>query len=62
MTTISIDCPHCGKHNDITASQVPEPVEISCSHCLAPIGKWSELEKRTKGLGTALQKIGMSKN
>lgn len=48
MPTISINCPHCAARNDITASQVPEPMEIYCSHCRAPIGRWDELEQKTK--------------
>jgi RNase P subunit RPR2 len=48
---LSVTCPHCAKRNDITASEVPEPIDIYCSNCHAPLGKWSELEQQTKGLG-----------
>ena len=48
MPHVSIRCPHCGTSNDITVSEVPEPIEIFCSRCHAPLGRWSELEQKSK--------------
>jgi len=36
-------CPHCGKVNEVTASEVPAGQEISCSACSAPLGTWRDL-------------------
>jgi RNase P subunit RPR2 len=48
MPHINITCPHCAKDNNITVSQVPEPMEIYCSNCHAPLGTWSKLERESK--------------
>jgi hypothetical protein len=48
MPQISVTCPFCAKRNDITASELPEPIEIYCSHCHAPLGTWSKLEQDSK--------------
>lgn len=48
MPHLSVTCPHCDKRNEITASEVPEPINIHCTGCHAPLGTWSEIEQQGK--------------
>jgi hypothetical protein len=38
-------CPQCGHLNDLFADGVPEHLEVNCSSCSRPMGKWADLQR-----------------
>lgn len=48
LSHITATCSHCGKVNELTASDVPASQEIFCSRCSASLGTWRALRELAK--------------
>ncbi len=48
LSRLSINCPICGAHNSITASEVSEDVQVGCSKCRALIGPWGDVKRKSE--------------
>lgn len=48
LSRLSINCPVCGTHNSITASEVSENIQVGCSKCRALIGPWGDVKSKSE--------------